>query len=190
MLAGHSVGEGYGPRVRWITHGETDIYRSDWVSLALVDVEVPGLTRFDHHVVRVPKQAVGVVVHDADQGVLLIYRHRFITDSWGYEIPAGSVEAGEDLAVAASREVVEETGWRPGSLTPTVRFFPSNGLSDQVFNIFEASHAEYVGEPSDPSESERVEWLSLQRLRELLVAGEITDGLSLTALSHWYLTRC
>ena len=173
----------------WITHGERDIYRSDWVGLALVDVEVPGIARYDHHVIRVPKEAVGVVVHDEEHGVLLIYRHRVITHSWGYEIPAGSVEVDEDLAVAAAREVLEETGWQPGPVTPTLRFFPSNGLSDQVFNIFEASHAEYVGEPSDPSESERVEWLSLPRLRDLLVSGGITDGLSLTALSHWYLKR-
>jgi hypothetical protein len=43
--------------------------------------------------------------------------------------------------------------------------------------------------PSDPSESERIEWLPLPKLRQLLVQGEITDGLSLTALTHWFMTN-
>jgi 8-oxo-dGTP pyrophosphatase MutT (NUDIX family) len=45
-------------------------------------------------------------VHDPDRGVLLLWRHRFITDSWGYEIPAGGVDEGETPAQAATRELL------------------------------------------------------------------------------------
>jgi 8-oxo-dGTP pyrophosphatase MutT (NUDIX family) len=76
------------------------------VRLALVDVEIPGVRRFEHHVVRVPRPAAGAVVHDPDRGVLLLWRHRFITDSWGYEIPAGGVDEGETPAQAATRELL------------------------------------------------------------------------------------
>jgi hypothetical protein len=40
------------PGSAWIEHGERAIYDSPWVSLHLVDVEVPGGHRFEHHVVR------------------------------------------------------------------------------------------------------------------------------------------
>jgi len=46
--------------------------------------------------------------------VLLLWRHRFITVTWGWEIPVGRAEPGGSPAQAAAREVEEETGWRPG----------------------------------------------------------------------------
>ena len=173
--------------MKWTIHGERTIYESAWVNLVLVDVEVPDGARFDHHVVRLPTQAVGVVVHDDNRGVLLVWRHRFITDTWGYEVPAGGVEQGEDLASAASREVLEETGWAVDDLRPLTRFHPSNGLSDQIFNIFEATGANYVGVPSDPSESERIDWVPVDEVRQMLRHNQVTDGLSLTALACWFL---
>lgn len=171
--------------MRWTVHGERRIYESPWVSLALVDVEVPGGERFEHHVVRMPGDAAGVVVLDQDR-VLLIHRHRFITDTEGWEIPAGRVEAGEDPIVAAERETLEETGWRPGPLTFLFSYFPANGIMDHRFNIFLAAGAEHVGEPQDFGESDRVEWLPVAGLPDLIRRGEICDGYSLTALL-WFL---
>ena len=158
------------------------MYESDWVNLRLVDVEIPGGERFEHHVVRVPGSAAGVVVRDPERGVLLLWRHRFITDTWGWEIPAGHVDPGEDPEIAAAREVLEETGWRAGPLSPLFRYHPINGLTDQVFYVFLADGAVHEGEPHDRSESERVEWLTTARLRRALRKGEVLDGFSLTSL--------
>jgi len=168
--------------VRWTVHGERPIYDSDWMRLVLVDVEIPGARRFDHHVVRFPKQAAGTVVHDPDRGVLLLWRHRFITDTWGWEVPAGAIEHDETPEQAAAREALEETGWRPGPLRKLGAYAPSNGSSDQVFHLFVADGAEHVGDPADPTESERIAWVPVGGVRELIAAGKVTDGLSLTAL--------
>jgi 8-oxo-dGTP pyrophosphatase MutT (NUDIX family) len=169
--------------MRWIVHGERSLYESEWVNLRMVDVEIPGERRFEHHVVRFPNPAAGVIVHDPSRGVLLLWRHRFITDTWGWEIPAGKVEAGESLEGGAAREALEETGWRPGPLRFVVRYHPTNGVSDQAFNIFLADGATYVGEPTDPSESERIEWVPVEDVRAALRDGRITDGLSLGGLA-------
>jgi 8-oxo-dGDP phosphatase len=163
-------------------HGERTVYDSEWMRLALVDVEIPGGARFDHHVVRYPLAASGTVAVDPDRGVLALWRHRFITDTWGWEIPAGRVEAGETAEQAAQRETLEETGWAPGPLRSLGRYAPSNGSSDQIFHVFVAEGATHVGDPTDPGESERVDWLAPDEVRELIAKGEITDGLSLTAL--------
>jgi 8-oxo-dGTP pyrophosphatase MutT (NUDIX family) len=168
--------------VRWTIHGERSIYDSDWMRLVLVDVEIPGVDRFDHHVVRYPRPASGTVVHDPDRGVLLLWRHRFITDTWGWEIPAGRIEAGETPEQAAARETLEETGWRSGPLTPIGSYAPSNGSSDQIFHVFAADGATHVGEPTDVSESERIAWVPVDEVRRLVADGGITDGLSLTSL--------
>jgi 8-oxo-dGTP pyrophosphatase MutT (NUDIX family) len=171
--------------MRWTVHGERTLYDSEWVQLALVDVEIPGEggRRFEHHVLRMPQPASGVVVHDAERGVLLLWRHRFVTDTWGWEVPAGRAEAGETPRQAAVREVVEETGWRPGPLRELAAYHPNNGMSDLTFNLFVAEGAEYLGPPTDPSESERIEWVPVQTVRDLVRNGDVRDGLSLTALS-------
>jgi 8-oxo-dGTP pyrophosphatase MutT (NUDIX family) len=169
-----------------LVHGEREVYDSEWIRLVLADVEVPGGGRFDHHVVRMPHFAAGTVVHDPERGLLLLHRHRFITDTWGWEVPAGRVDPGETPEEAAAREVVEETGWRPGALTPLVTYQPQNGLSDQRFHLFAAAGATHVGDPSDPGESDRVEWRTLDDVRDLVAGGAISDGLSLTAVL-WYL---
>lgn len=173
--------------MRWDVHGERAVYESEWIKLVLVDVEIPGGERFEHHVVRMPSPAAGCVVHDPDRGVLLLWRHRFITDTWGYEIPAGKVDEGETPIEGAARECLEEAGWRPHNLKPMGSYFPSNGLNDQRFHVFLSDGATYVGEPSDPSESERVEWVPLDDVRRHLAEGRITEGMSVTGLL-WLLT--
>jgi 8-oxo-dGTP pyrophosphatase MutT (NUDIX family) len=171
--------------MRWTVHGERDIYASEWVTVALADVEIPDGPRFEHHVVHVGRPASGVIVlNDADE-MLLLWRHRFITDTWGYEIPAGGIDPGESAIDAGRREVLEETGWSvTGALAEVVTFFPMNGLSDQTFTIFLARGATHVGEPVDASESERIEWVPLAKVRAAIRNGEMGDGLSLTGITY------
>jgi 8-oxo-dGTP pyrophosphatase MutT (NUDIX family) len=172
--------------VRWTVHGERSLYESDWINLVLTDVELPDGQRFEHHVVRMPAQAAGTVIVDPESGVLLLWRHRFITDTWGWEIPAGRIDDGETPEEAARREALEESGWMPGPLTHLTTYAPTNGLMDQHFNLFRADGATHVGPPTDPNEAERVEWVPLDRLREEIAAQRVHDGLSLTALL-WFL---
>jgi 8-oxo-dGTP pyrophosphatase MutT (NUDIX family) len=170
--------------LRWIEHGERSLYESPWVSLRLVDVEIPDHERFEHHVVRFPNEAAGTVVHDPDRGgVLLLWRHRFITDSWGWEVPAGHLDPGETPVDAAVRETVEESGWRPIDPRLVARYHPMPGVVDQAFHVFHASAAEDVGPPVDAFEAERVEWVPVPEVRAGLFDGRISEGLSTTALS-------
>jgi 8-oxo-dGTP pyrophosphatase MutT (NUDIX family) len=168
--------------MRWTVHGERTVYESDWMSMALVDVEVPGGARFEHHVARFPREAAAALVVDPERGVLLLWRHRFIADQWGWEIPGGAVDDGESPQEAAAREALEESGWRPGELRHLVTYAPMAGTCRQRFHVFTASTATWVGDPADPSESERVEWVPLDEVRRLVAAGEVHDGLTLTAV--------
>jgi 8-oxo-dGTP pyrophosphatase MutT (NUDIX family) len=168
--------------VRWTNHGERVVYESEWMRLALADIEIPGHRRFDHEVLRFPSDAAGAVIHDPARGILMLWRHRFPTDSWGYEIPAGRMDHGEDAIGCAAREAEEETGWRPGPLVHVVSYAPSTGISDQVFHVFAASKATHLGEPTDVTESERIEWVPVGELGALLRAGKIVDGMTVAGL--------
>ena len=166
---------------RWTIHGETRLYSSEWLNVSLVDVELPDGSRFDHHVVRLPHPAAGVIVRDSERGVLLLRRHRFVTDTWGWEIPAGRVDPGETLEEAAVREAIEETGWRPLAVEYLGFSHPTNGLMEQRFEYFAASGADYVGE-FERTETESIAWFAPEDVRTLIEQGEIPDGLSVTAL--------
>jgi 8-oxo-dGTP pyrophosphatase MutT (NUDIX family) len=164
--------------MRWTVHGERSIYRSHWLHFDIVDVELPDGTRLDHEVVRSPRDGAATVVLDERRGVLMIHRHRFIADRWGWELPGGMIEVSEDPADGAAREVLEETGWRPGPLQRLTTLHPSSGWSDQRFHIFLADGAERVGEPTERNESDRIEWRRPEQLAEDLRAGAIPDGLA------------
>lgn len=113
--------------MEWKTHGERRIYTNKWVNLCLVDVQQPDGRRWEYHVVRLRHLAVAAVVNDR-QEVLMMWRHRFVTDSWAWELPMGLVEEGESPEEAAVREVLEETGWRPGPIKPLIAEASGEGV--------------------------------------------------------------
>ena len=67
---------------QWKTFGERVIYDNPWVWLGQVDVQLPDGERFWHHVVRLHRAAMMVLVDERDR-VLLLWRHRFVQDGWG-----------------------------------------------------------------------------------------------------------
>src|SRR3954452_16284955 len=98
--------------MRWIVHSEQDLYRDQWVYVVAADVEIPGGRHLDHRIIRTAAPGAGIVVVQ-NQRVLLLWRHRFITETWAWEIPQGGIRPGETPSGAAVREAEEETGWRP-----------------------------------------------------------------------------
>jgi 8-oxo-dGTP pyrophosphatase MutT (NUDIX family) len=168
--------------MRWTVHGEKPLYEDEWLDIRLADVELPDGRHLEHRLIRTPPGAGCVVIRDGR--VLLLWRHRFITDSWGWEIPLGKINPGEDPALAAARETEEETGWRPTSPTPLLRVEPTAGISDSVHHVFLARGAEHVGPPEDAYESSEIGWLALDSLPGLIGRGEISSGTTLAAVLY------
>ena len=168
--------------------GERTLYDSPWVRLTKMDIEPPDGRRFEHHVVRLNRVAIALVLNHADE-VLMLWRHRFVDDSWGWELPGGIVNDGEDPATCAAREVEEETGWRPGRLEPLVSFQPMPGMVDTPHYLFIARGAERVGEPSDPEEAGCVGWIPLRTVLDRVGHREILGSGSLVGLLYLLSSR-
>lgn len=167
--------------MEWKTLSERVLYQDQWVHVGSADVELPDGRHLDHRIVHTAAGA-GAVVTDADR-VLLIWRHRFITNTWTWEIPLGGIELDEDPQTAAAREVEEETGWHPGPLRPMVYTQPSPGLMTSEHHIFRADSAVYIGH-QEKIESQRVEWVPVADIRKLIDRGDIVTGTSLVALLY------
>ena len=171
---------------RWRVMGERSLYDSSWVQLHLIDVVHPDGHRYEHHALRQPLPAVACVVRREDGAVLLLWRHRLVPDTYGWEVPAGRLEPGETLEQAAARETLEETGWTALDIRHVTGFHPIGGLGDHRFEVCLADAGSQVGAP-DPAESDRVEWVPLAQVRELVRHGQVQEGLSLVALM-WLLS--
>ncbi|WP_049566691.1 NUDIX hydrolase [Nonomuraea sp. SBT364] len=169
--------------MRWKVHSEEPLYADRWIDVRVADVELPDGRHLDHRLIRTAPGA-GAVVIDGRGRVLLIWRHRFITDTWGWEVPIGKVEAGEEPVAAAAREVEEETGWRPGPLRPLLYIQPTSGISDSEHHIFLADSARRIGPPTEPWEAERVEWVPLSDIRRMIDKRDIVSGTSMSALLY------
>lgn len=165
----------------WINRSERTVYESPWFRLNLADVELPDGRHLDHYLLR-QRPVVLTACVDSHSRVLMLWRHRFIPDTYGYELPSGVVEPGEDLEAAAARETLEETGWKPGPLKHLLTVEPSAGFSDAVHHAYIAESAEHVGDPEDAIESDRIEWVALADIPALIGQGKVRAANTVAAL--------
>lgn len=172
---------------RWTVHSEQivdDTRRAHW---SIADIELPDGGRFEQYVLRTPPAVVVAVLKD--EHVLMMRRHRFIIDRWVWELPGGYVDDHEDPGAAAAREVLEETGWRPGPLKLVLSFQPMVGTADSENLLFVADGAVDVGGPIDINEAQEVGWVPLSSALDRIRAGEIVGSASVIALLSLLATR-
>lgn len=163
------------PRTKWLIHGERLVDENPHIRLSVATVELPDGTVFDQYVMRMRRAAMTVVLDESRSHVLLVWRHRFIIDRWVWELPGGYVDPSEEESVAALREVVEETGWRPHSVERVLTFQPIVGSADCPQDIYIAYGAENIGEP-DINESEAVRWVPLADVPAMIARGDIVGS--------------
>jgi 8-oxo-dGDP phosphatase len=175
------VAEAAGGSGEWRTFGEQAIYDSPEVWLGQVDVGLPGGERIWRHVVRMPRSALMVLL-DERARVLLLWRYRFVQGRWGWELPGGLVDEGEDPAAAAVRELEEQAGYRAGEVRHLVSFQPFAESADAEHVVFIGRDGERVGDPVSSEPIKRAEWVPLVSVPGMIAAGEVWNSGSVVGL--------
>lgn len=88
-------------------------------------------------VVRHQGAVVLLPLLDADT-IVMIENQRPTIGQVLLELPAGTREPGEDAIVTADRELIEETGYRAGSLEEIQTFYSAPGICDERMHLFVA----------------------------------------------------
>jgi nudix-type nucleoside diphosphatase (YffH/AdpP family) len=142
--------------------------------------------------------SVAAVVLHADTGcVLLTEQFRFPTldkgPGWLLELPAGTVEGGEDPEVTMRRELEEETGFRVERLQHLTTFYLSpGGSSERIWLYFaevtEDKRVSAGGGVPDEHEDIRLVPVALDHLAAALEGGELVDAKTILGV-QWLLRR-
>jgi ADP-ribose pyrophosphatase len=131
--------------------------------------------------VRVPSVAYIVPLLD-DGRVVLIRQYRPIVGAEIWELPAGTIEAGETPEACARRELVEEAGYEAGRLDPLGEALADAGLTDERIFLFAARDLRPVPRGLDADEHIEVVPAALAEAYRMADAGEILDAGTLVAL--------
>ena len=162
------------------------VYESAWVNLYLDKVLFPdGRIIEDYHLVDSPKQAVGVLVSNEAGELLLEHVYRYPTGRMEWEIPAGAIELGEDILVAAQRETYEETGYETHDHRLLYTFNPANGNTIYVFFIASCRAGECTGK-IDVGEIKAFRWMKRTEIEDMIRQRVLQDGFTLAAVLFWW----
>jgi len=121
-----------------------------------------------------------------DQRVVMIRNHRWTVGKKLWELPAGTLEAGEDPKVCAGRELIEETGYEAAQIEPLVDFYTSPGILTEWMHTYIATGLKHVGQNLEETERIEVEPVEVERLIEMTKNGEITDGKTMATILYWW----
>ncbi|MFC4357633.1 NUDIX hydrolase [Halobium salinum] len=160
------------------------------------DVRLPDGTETDYHYVDeraavVVLPFVGSPPTTGDSEVVTIAEWRQAVSRVSRGLPAGTLEPDDDdLAVAARRELREETGYEAGTVEHLTTVEPVNGIANSVHHAFVAHGCEPTGEQElDFNESIRVETTTYDDLLASVVDGDCRDGRTALAVMQYELTR-
>ncbi len=126
--------------------------------------------------------AVIVPVFD-DGTVALARQYRHAAGKYLLEIPAGTLEAGEDPLAGATRELEEEIGVTAARIEKLTEFYVSPGFLTEKMYIYIATGLTEVGQKLESDELLTVERHTFPALLEMIQNGEIEDAKTIIGIT-------
>ncbi len=152
------------------------------LKLDVDEVLLPDGRRSVRECVRHGGGAAVLLVRDGE--VLLVRQFRYVYGKETYEIPAGKLDAGEDAAEAAARELEEETGYR-ATVERAFKLYPSPGYTDEIIHVYFAKRFSFVGQKLDEGEFLNCEFIALDKVVKMIESGEICDAKTVAAVYRY-----
>lgn len=139
-------------------------------------------------VVEHPGGVVLVPVDD-QQRILLVRQYRYPIDVTLLELPAGTLERGEDILNTAQRELREETGFSASKLTPRGGFYTVPGFCNEYLHLFFAEGLMPDPLPGDEDENIELVPTPIAEIPGLIQTGAIRDAKSIAGLAIYLAER-
>jgi nudix-type nucleoside diphosphatase (YffH/AdpP family) len=135
----------------------------------------------DMDIIRHPG-ASAIVPFSENRDLVLIRQYRHAVGNFIWEIPAGTLNHGEEPLECARRELIEETGYSAGTWHELGEIIPVPGYSDERVHIFLAADLSRAHQNLDRDEILDVHMVGLEQALLMITKGEIQDGKTVSGL--------
>jgi ADP-ribose pyrophosphatase len=157
------------------------VYDGRIIRVEVERVRLPNDVEIDLDIVRHPGAAA--VVAATAQDVVLIRQYRFAGGGFLWEVPAGTLQAGEAPETCARRELEEEAGLVAEEMRPLGSILTTPGFCDERIHLYLALGLKRLPVRHDADEViTEVRTVPWTRIGAMIDAGEIVDAKSLIAL--------
>lgn len=135
--------------------------------------------------------AVVIVPLLPNGNILLERQFRYPLHQVFVELPAGKIDAGEELLAAAQRELAEETGFEALHWVKLGLQHPCIGYSNEVIHVYLAADLRAGNHAREQDELLEVFDKPMADIQAMIQSGEITDSKTITAiyLAQLYLKK-
>ena len=157
------------------------LYKGHVLKLRLDQVRLPNQRVAAREIVE-HHGAVAIVALDANQNVILVRQYRPGAQREMLEIPAGTLEEGEDVALCAVRELKEETGYSAAQWESLGYFFSSPGFCTEKMHLFIAQQLTQGKATPEEDESIALAPMPLAQAVQAIELGEIVDAKTILGL--------
>ena len=166
------------------TLGTERIFHGKVFSVERDRVRLPNGREVALDLVRHPRSVVLLPMPEPNH-LILIRQYRHAIKRFLWELPAGSVDEGEEPDQAAVRECHEEIGQVPATVVRLASLFPTPGFCDEEMVFYRLSGLTTPAEAAEVDEDEDIEpkTFALRDVREMIRRGEIVDMKTVAGLT-------
>lgn len=159
------------------------IYKGKIINLRLDEAVLPNGKPCKREVIEHPGGASVLYVHEGN--VLLVKQFRYCYGEETYEIPAGKLNAGEDPASTAARELEEEAGVIADGLTHLFTIYPTPGYTNEKIYIYRADSVKQGRVHLDEGEFLNSFYVPLSEALDMIADGRIKDSKTIIAIQKY-----
>jgi ADP-ribose pyrophosphatase len=150
-------------------------YRGRAIHLRVDSVAKPNGKETTREVVE-HVDCVVILPVDSKGNILLVRQYRHAVDKELLELPAGSIDPGETPEEAATRELREETGFKPRRLEGLGGFYAAPGYCTEYLHFFRATQLERSPLTAEDTDEIEVVPVSPADVPGLVASGQICDA--------------
>lgn len=166
----------------WQTLTEKEVYDNPWIRVSHREVITPAGTPGIYGVIHFKNIAIGIVPLDEEYNTWLVGQYRYTLNAYSWEIPEGGGPQGTEPLLSAQRELLEETGISASKWTKIFDFHTSNSVTDEYGLAYVAQGLSFGEAEPEETEDLKVWKLPFAEAVEMVMRGEITDALAMTAI--------